>query len=61
MLAVLPCRWVPDELSAKAYVRLSTLRAVPVDAYDSRYDVWVISAKLSPGCGGPELPEEVIL
>lgn len=26
-----------------------------------RFDVWVITAPLSEGCGGPELPEEIIL
>ena len=55
------CRWVPDELAPSAFPRLGELRAIPVDSFDQRFDVWEISAPLSDGCGGPELPEEVIL
>jgi hypothetical protein len=58
---MLACRWVPDELSPSAYVRLRQLRPLPVDSFDRRFDVWQITAPLSPGCGGPELPEEVML
>lgn len=54
-------RWVPDELSPSAYVRLAGLRPLPVDAFDPRFDVWTITAPLSEGCDGPELGEEVIL
>ena len=54
-------RWVPDELSPSAYVRLGALRSLPVAAYDPRFDVWTITAPLSEGCGGPELPEEVMV
>lgn len=57
----LPPRWVPDELSPSAYVRLGELRALPVDSFDQRFDVWVITAQLSEGCGGPDLGEEIIL
>ncbi|PSC75282.1 chaperone -like [Micractinium conductrix] len=31
-------RWVPDELSPSAYVRLGELRALPVDSFDQRFD-----------------------
>lgn len=55
------CRWVPDELAPSAFPRLGELRPIPVDAFDQRFDVWEITAPLSEGCGGPELPEEVIL
>lgn len=55
------CSWVPDELSPSAYVRLGQLRPVAVDSFDQRFDVWVITAQLSEGCGGPELPEEIML
>lgn len=54
-------RWVADELSPSAYVRLDTLRTLPVAAYDRRFDVWTVTAPLSDGCGGPELPEEVMV
>ncbi|PRW59130.1 dnaJ-like protein subfamily B member 5-like [Chlorella sorokiniana] len=54
-------RWVPDELAPAAFPRLGGLRPIPVDAFDQRFDVWTITAPLSEGCGGPELPEEVIL
>lgn len=52
---------MPDELAPSAFPRLGELRAIPVDSFDQRFDVWEISAPLSDGCGGPELPEEVIL
>lgn len=55
------CRWVPDELAPSAFPRLGELRPIPVDSFDQRFDVWEITAPLSDGCGGPELPEEVIL
>ena len=55
------CRWVPDELAPAAFPRLGELRPIPVDAFDQRFDVWTITAPFSEGCGGPELPEEIIL
>lgn len=54
-------RWVPDDLGVSAFPRLEELRPVPVDSFDRRFDVWVISAPLSEGCGGPELPEEIMI
>ena len=54
-------RWIADELAPAAFPRLGELRPVPVDAFDQRFDVWTITAPLSEGCGGPELPREVIL
>ena len=56
-----PCRWIPDELSPSAFCRLGDLRAVAVDSFDQRFDVWCITAELSEGCGGPDLGEEIIL
>jgi hypothetical protein len=55
------CRWLPDDLGIPSFARLSELRRIPVSHYDGRFDVWVIEAPLSEGCGGPELPEEVML
>ncbi|CAD7699107.1 unnamed protein product [Ostreobium quekettii] len=54
-------RWIPDELGCSAFCRLGDLSVVPVSEYDSRFDVWTIVAELSPGCGGPEIVEEVML
>ncbi|GAB4816886.1 hypothetical protein N2152v2_003932 [Parachlorella kessleri] len=54
-------RWIPDELSPPSFCRLGDLRQVAVASYDPRFDVWVITAPLSEGCGGPELPEEVMV
>ena len=56
-----PRRWIPDELSPSAFVRLGELQPVAVDSFDQRFDVWVITAALSEGCGGPELPEEIMV
>lgn len=55
------CRWFPDDLGIPSFARLGELRKLPVADYDGRYDIWVIRAPLSEGCGGPELPEEIIL
>ena len=46
---------------ASAFVRLGELRVLPVAEYDGRFDRWLIDAPLSEGCGGPDLPEEVML
>lgn len=54
-------RWIPDELSPPAFARLAALRRVPVATYDPRFDVWLITVPLSEGCGGPELPEEMVV
>ncbi|KAI3438697.1 hypothetical protein D9Q98_001117 [Chlorella vulgaris] len=54
-------RWIPDELSPSAYVRLGALRPIAVDSFDQRFDRWIITAKLSEGCGGPELGEEIMI
>ena len=54
-------RWMPDDLGVPSFARLAELRKLPIADYDSRYDVWTITAALSEGCGGPELPEEVML
>jgi hypothetical protein len=63
---LIPCncssrRWVVDELAPFTLSRLSELRVVPVVAFDYRFDVWTIEAELSPGCGGPEIVEEVMV
>lgn len=50
-----------DDLGIPSFARLSELVVLPVAAFDGRYDVWTIDAALSPGCGSPELPEEVML
>ena len=55
------CRWFPDDLGIPSFARLHELRKLPVAHYDGRYDIWTIEAVLSEGCGGPELPEEVML
>ncbi|EIE23899.1 DnaJ-domain-containing protein [Coccomyxa subellipsoidea C-169] len=54
-------RWFPDDLGIPSFARLGELRKLPVLDYDGRYDIWVINAPLSEGCGGPELPEEIML
>ena len=54
-------RWVKDDLGIPSFARLGELVVLPVAAFDGRYDVWTIDAELSPGCGSPELPEEVML
>jgi hypothetical protein len=54
-------RWIPDELSPSTYPRLGELTRIQVAGYDPRFDVWRIEAALSEGCGGPELPEEVMV
>ncbi|BDA46467.1 probable chaperone protein DnaJ at N-terminal half [Coccomyxa sp. Obi] len=54
-------RWFPDDLGIPSFARLGELRKLPVADYDGRYDIWVIKAPLSEGCGGPELPEEIML
>ncbi len=54
-------RWIPDDLGVPSFARLGELRKLPVSEYDGRYDLWTITAPLTEGCGGPELPEEVML
>ena len=54
-------RWLPDDLGIPSFARLGDLRKLPIEDYDGRYDIWVINAPLSEGCGGPELPEEIML
>ncbi|KAK9906520.1 hypothetical protein WJX75_003297 [Coccomyxa subellipsoidea] len=54
-------RWLPDDLGIPSFARLGDLRKLPIADYDGRYDIWVINAPLSEGCGGPELPEEIML
>ncbi|KAK9804086.1 hypothetical protein WJX73_005526 [Symbiochloris irregularis] len=53
--------WIPDQLGYSSFARLGDLRVIPVSSYDQRYDIWSIEQQLSPGCSGPELPDEVIL
>ena len=53
--------WIPDDLGVPSFARLPELRPLPVASFDKRFDVWRIDAELSPGCGGPELPEEIML
>lgn len=55
------CRWIADDLGIPSFARLDELTVVPVDAFDKRFGIWTIDCNLSPGCGGPPLPEEVIL
>ena len=55
------CRWIPDELGVSSFARLEQLKTVPVTSFDARFDIWHVEAPLSDGCGGPELPEEVML
>ena len=52
---------MPDELGVSSFAQLQDLKTVPVTSFDARFDVWHLEAPLSEGCGGPELPEEVIL
>jgi hypothetical protein len=53
---------VSDELGVNAYCRIGALRWLPLAAYDRRHDVWTLDpAHLSPGCGGPDVPEEIII
>lgn len=52
---------MPDELGVSSFARLEHLKTVPVISFDARFDIWHVEAPLSEGCGGPELPEEVIL
>jgi len=54
-------RWIKDDLGIPSVARLGELVVVPVSAFDGRHDIWTIDAGLSPGCGSPELPEEVML
>ncbi len=54
-------RWIPDELGVSSFAQLDDLKTIPVTSFDARFDVWHVEASLSDGCGGPELPEEVIL
>ncbi|KAK9817937.1 hypothetical protein WJX72_004542 [[Myrmecia] bisecta] len=54
-------RWIPDELGVSSFPKLYDLKTIPVAEYDGRFDVWVIDAPLSDGCGGPDLPEEIML
>eukprot|EP00884_Botryococcus_braunii_P018573 jgi/Botrbrau1/539/Bobra.0010s0014.1 len=53
--------WRPDDLGIPSFAELSQLRVVPVTKFDRRHDLWQIDAQFSEGCGGPELPEEVML
>lgn len=55
------CRWIADDLGIPSFARLSELTIVPVNDFDKRFSVWTIDSQLSPGCGGPPLPEEIIL
>lgn len=55
------CRWIPDELGVPSFAQLCDLKAVPVADFKAAFDIWQIDAALSQGCGGPELPEEVML
>ena len=54
-------RWLPDDLGIPSFARLHELRKLPIAQYDGRYDIWTIDAALSQGCGGPDLPEEIML
>lgn len=54
-------RWIPDELGVSSFAQLDDLKTIPVTSFDARFDIWHVEAPLSDGCGGPELPEEVIL
>ena len=55
------CRWIPDEIGCSAFCELASLKKIPVTSYDTRFDIWVIDAALSEGCGGPEIVEEIVL
>ena len=55
------CRWIADDLGIPSFARLADLKVVPVETFDRRFGVWTIQCELSRGCGGPPLPEEVIL
>lgn len=64
MLFTLPlslCRWIPDEIGVSSFPHLADLKYIPVAEYDMRFDAWIVTAELSEGCGGPELPDEVML
>ena len=54
-------RWIPDELGVSSFAQLDDLKTIPVTSFDARFDIWHVEVPLSDGCGGPELPEEVIL
>lgn len=54
-------RWIPDELGVSSFAQLDDLKTISVTSFDARFDIWHVEAPLSHGCGGPELPEEVIL
>lgn len=54
-------RWIPDEIGSSAFCDLGSLKRIPVDSYDGRFDVWLINSELSEGCGGPEIVEEIVL
>lgn len=53
--------WTPDELATPAFVNLTDCKLINVEAFHKNLDVWVVKEPLSEGCGGPELPEEVML
>ena len=55
------CRWIPDELGVTCFAHLDRLKTVPVASFDQRFDVWHVEVPLSEGCGGPELPQEIML
>ena len=55
------CRWIPDELGVPSFAQLSDLKALDVTNFNPAFDVWHLEAPLSGGCGGPELPEEIML
>lgn len=58
---LLSSRWMPDEIAYAAFCHMKDLKIVPVTEYDRRFDIWVIDAELSEGCGGPEIVEEIII
>ena len=55
------CRWIADDLGIPSFAKLAELTVVPVEQFDQRFGIWTIECGLSPGCGGPPLPEEIIL
>ena len=55
------CRWIPDELGVPSFAQLHDLKTVPVTNFNAAFDIWHINAALSEGCGGPDLPEEIML
>ena len=55
------CRWIADDLGIPSFAKLGDLKIVPVEDFDKRFSVWTIHSVLSQGCGGPPLPEEIIL